>query len=142
MTDKSRTLINNPLFRCSLVILWMAVIFAFSHQANSGRMTEAVLGTMNVPIRKLGHLGEYMVLYVLSHWALNSIKYSIIKYRPVLAFIFSVLYAASDEWHQNFVPGRSASARDVLIDSTGVCIGVLVYLLAERYLSKNKETNA
>lgn len=142
MTRMLQTLLNNPLFRCSLVILWMMVIFAFSHQANSGRMTEAVLGTINVPVRKLGHLGEYMVLYILVHWALDSIKYSIIKYRPALAYLFSVFYAVSDEWHQNFVPGRSASARDVIIDSAGAFIGVFVYLLLEKFFSKDKKKNA
>lgn len=142
MTRMLQALLNNPLFRCSLVILWMMVIFAFSHQANSGRMTEAVLGPINVPVRKLGHLGEYMVLYVLIHWALDSIKYSIIKHRPALAYIFSVFYAASDEWHQNFVPGRSASTRDVVIDSAGAFIGVIVYLLLEKFFSKHKQKNA
>lgn len=142
MTRMLQALLKNPLFRFSLVILWMMVIFAFSHQANSGRMTEAVLGPINVPVRKLGHLGEYMVLYVLIHWALDSIKYSIIKHRPALAYIFSVFYAASDEWHQNFVPGRSASTRDVVIDSAGAFIGVFVYLLLEKFFSKDKKKNA
>jgi VanZ family protein len=29
------------------------------------------------------------------------------------------LYAASDEWHQSFVPNREASVVDVLIDTVG-----------------------
>lgn len=35
------------------------------------------------------------------------------------AFAFTVLYAASDEWHQSFVPTREAHLTDVLIDAAG-----------------------
>lgn len=128
--------LNSPVLRWSLVIIWMAIIFAFSHQANSGRVTEEYFGSMNVAIRKMGHLGEYAILYVLTHWALDSIKYSIIKHKALLAFIWSTLYAASDEWHQSFVPGRSSSPRDVGIDTIGVLAGALFYLLFKKFLGK------
>ena len=35
----------------------------------------------------------------------------------------ATLYAASDEWHQSFVPSRSASIVDVLIDCVGAMCG-------------------
>jgi len=37
-----------------------------------------------------------------------------------------MLYAITDEFHQYFVPGRSAEIRDVLIDSSGAFIGILL----------------
>jgi len=40
----------------------------------------------------------------------------------VLIVIFSTLYGMSDEWHQSFVPGRDASAWDVLADTLGALI--------------------
>ena len=46
----------------------------------------------------------------------------------LISFGISVLYAASDELHQYFVPGRHASVLDVLLDSVGVLCGVLVML--------------
>ena len=127
-------LIGSPVFRWSLVIAWMIIIFALSHQANSGRVTEEYFGSMNVAVRKMGHLGEYAILYILIHFALDSIKYSIIKSRALLALAMASLYAASDEWHQGFVPGRSSSIRDVGIDTIGVCIGAMFYYLARKFV--------
>ena len=40
--------------------------------------------------------------------------------------IICVAYAALDEYHQMFVPGRSAEVRDVLIDSIGIFAGVIL----------------
>ena len=40
------------------------------------------------------------------------------------AWIFTTAYAASDEFHQLFVTGRSAQVRDVLIDSCGALCGL------------------
>ena len=42
------------------------------------------------------------------------------------AWVVGTLYAASDEIHQLFVPGRSGQLRDVLLDSDGVAAGILL----------------
>ncbi|MCP4425990.1 MAG: VanZ family protein, partial [Chloroflexi bacterium] len=47
--------------------------------------------------------------------------------RPYLyAFIITVLYAVSDEFHQTFVPGRGGRLPDVLIDALGGLTALLV----------------
>ena len=43
------------------------------------------------------------------------------------SLIFCLFFAAGDEFHQLFVPGRSGSAADVLIDMCGAFIGILLY---------------
>ena len=43
-----------------------------------------------------------------------------------LSLLISMLYACTDEFHQHFVPGRSCEVRDVLIDTAGALIGILV----------------
>jgi VanZ family protein len=44
-----------------------------------------------------------------------------------LAWLFAVLYAATDEFHQSFTPGRHASFEDVLIyDNLGAYLAVLL----------------
>ena len=47
-----------------------------------------------------------------------------------------IAYAASDEWHQTMVPGRSGSMEDVLIDAAGVVIGVLAAMGIVRLVQK------
>ena len=96
----------------------MALIFFFSAQPdlNSG------LGVWDTVGRKLIHAGTYGVLWFLWWRALG--------YRAVLAaVVITLLYAASDEWHQTFVEGRHGSPLDVAIDAAGVMIA---YGLATR----------
>lgn len=47
-------------------------------------------------------------------------------------FAVGSLYAASDEFHQLFVPGRSGRLTDVLIDSAGLLAGILVVCLIKQ----------
>lgn len=44
-----------------------------------------------------------------------------------LALLLSILYAISDEYHQSFVPGRSASVGDVILDAVAALIGIMVW---------------
>lgn len=129
-----------------LLILWMSLIFMFSSQNGSDStetsslvskvlyvliefvfkgkysLSEFVLKYMPI-IRKLAHFSEYFILGVLAY--LNVIEYSN-KKEYLYAILFSVLYAISDEFHQLFVESRNGSIKDVLIDSLGVIIGVLI----------------
>ena len=50
-----------------------------------------------------------------------------------------VLYASLDEFHQFFIPDRSASVVDVFIDSFGVICGICVVLGVVKILSRRKE---
>ncbi len=145
MTTVLSSLYIKPVFRWLVVILWMSVIYAFSNQANSGEVTEQVLGEMNVPIRKCAHMFEYAMLFWLTRWA--SISFSrppsiivpgfpkiayAVSCSAYLSFFVCLLYAMSDEWHQSFVPGRSAQPMDVAVDMAGVLIAAFMqpYFLA------------
>ena len=96
------------------IVLWAAVIFAFSAvpSLSSG------LGTWDLLLRKIAHLSEYAILGALLVRAVQ---------RPAVAILAGGLYAVSDELHQHFVRGRHAAWYDVLIDTVGVTIGVLVW---------------
>lgn len=98
-------------------LLWMLLIYLFSAQAHSGQITENYLHDANVPVRKLAHMAEYAVLALLYRRALAGNWF---------AFLLTIAYAASDEWHQSFVPGRSASPLDVLVDAGGAMTALLV----------------
>ena len=59
--------------------------------------------------------------------------YSFLQIISTLAWGLGTAYAASDELHQFFVPGRSGEFLDVLLDSAGVAVGVaLLWLLLRK----------
>ena len=80
--------------------------------------------TIHLIIRKLAHFTEFGILGVLLAadiflwWAPPKILLL------TISFLLGSIYAASDEFHQRFVPGRSCELRDALIDSAGVLCGV------------------
>jgi VanZ family protein len=96
------------------VVLWAAVIFAFSSVPDLG----TGLGTWDLILRKLAHAGEFAVLGALLLRAFAAER---------TALALGVAYAVSDELHQHFVPGRVGSPFDVLIDAAGVAIGVALW---------------
>jgi len=96
------------------VVLWAAVIFAFSSVPDLG----TGLGTWDLVLRKIAHAGEFAILGALLLRALRD---------ELPALGVGVAYAASDELHQHFVEGRVGSPLDVLIDSVGVAIGILLW---------------
>jgi VanZ family protein len=46
------------------------------------------------------------------------------------AFLLTLAFAISDEWHQTFVPGRGGAVMNVLVDSLGAMIAALGALKA------------
>lgn len=80
-------------------------------------------------IRKAAHLSEYAIFAILLWRALR--RRPILRLRKpwpwweaALPFGICVLYAALDEIHQAFVPSRTGSAGDVMIDATGAAMGL------------------
>mgnify|MGYP000059507674 CR=1 FL=1 len=62
------------------------------------------------------------------------------KVHYIAALGFAFCYASTDEFHQLFVPGRSGQVRDVLIDSCGAAIGVLIaWGLIRIYSNREKQ---
>ena len=82
------------------------------------------LDTLDFIFKKTAHMAEYFILYYLLHRALK-FSHPKSKFNWLIAFILCVLYALSDEWHQSFVSGRTASLRDVGYDTLGVSIAFL-----------------
>ena len=61
-----------------------------------------------------------------------------------LALCWCLLYAATDEYHQTFVPGRSGRVSDVLVDLLGSAIGtlgILLILAAGRWILNHYNKN-
>lgn len=128
-----------------LFILWIALIFCLSDQPATGsnKLSEGItqliiekvekivpdvsfdLRDFNHIIRKNAHFFAYLILGIL---ALNMLRNIGIKgYRGIpLALMICALYAISDEFHQIFVPGRSGNVKDVIIDSSGAFVGIVL----------------
>lgn len=107
------------------VFTWMALIFLFSSQPHSGAITETYFGSWNILIRKTAHVSEYALLCLLSQRAFHFSGRIFSAHSVIFAFLLTVLYAGFDEWHQSFVPGRSASMQDVLVDALGGLLAIL-----------------
>lgn len=134
-----------------LLILWMSLIFFFSHQPAtdsdkvSGGVVDKIIHIVEVisnrqfnddeleiisnylvfPVRKLAHFTLYFVLGILFY---NVVYLYNIDIKKILltSILFCIIYACSDEIHQLFVLGRSGELRDVLIDTFGSILGILI----------------
>ncbi len=93
------------------------------------------------PLRKAAHVTEFAVLGVLVSLSAGELL-SDRKKQFSTALVISVLYAATDELHQLFVPGRSAEVRDVLIDGGGVLAGVVITAIAVFLMDKKQKKSA
>ena len=102
-----------------LVVVWCAVIFCLSAIPY---LKIETLGFWDFIFRKIAHVTEFAVLSILLFRAVNFEKKQINYFWPVF---LSIVYAASDEIHQGFVPGRGPSVIDVGIDTAGVIMGIL-----------------
>lgn len=78
-------------------------------------------------IRKGAHFTIYAALGFCLYAAIETLRKP--ASAAVLSLVIAVLYAASDEWHQRFVPGRSGELKDVLLDGCGALCGILVCVL-------------
>ncbi len=90
--------------------------------------SDETFGILHIVIRKGAHVSEYVILALLFarllHAQLPNVRLRMVL---VLSFAAAVVFAISDEFHQSFVPTRSASPVDVCIDAIGALAGVAVY---------------
>jgi VanZ family protein len=108
-------------------ILVMMTIFIFS-SIPSQELPK--FGFWDTLVKKGGHVIGYGLL-ALSYWF--AMKWD--RKRIWLAFLFSALYALSDEFHQSFVPGRHPSWLDALVIDNG---GALLTLWGAWLVRKRK----
>lgn len=130
---------------------WQSNLF---HLEKTHQELSAQAEAMQLMIRKGAHMGEYALLAFLlclhvryykakeiPNGSLGSAKvFSIVSRVPDISqillpvLIITAGYAATDEFHQLFVPGRAGRLTDVCIDSFGGILGIIFYLILQRYL--------
>ena len=156
-----------------LLLIWtFTVIFGFSNQGAeesagiSGKITDIITSKIKYiqekdpeqkqkilirverVIRKLAHFAIYTIVGIL----LMSLVYTYNLEemdKIAISLIAGIIYATSDEIHQHFIPGRAAMFSDVIIDSMGILLGVLLvmlvvkiyneYIINEKVLKENNK---
>lgn len=88
----------------------------------SEKTKEDYVERMQFPIRKAAHMTEYFILACFI--CLPLYVYGVRGKRMVIAAVLlCAAFAASDEFHQSFVGGRTPAVRDVCIDTAGALLG-------------------
>lgn len=129
------------------VVLWFLLIFGASTDMMSSSRTSRIIGPIlrwispdmsdstirgvQLFARKGAHVTEYAILCLLLYRAirrsLNRPNDQWCRKCAAWAWGITFLYAASDEWHQSFVPSRGGSIHDVLIDACGAALGLIFW---------------
>lgn len=134
LAQKRENAFSRALIRWLAVALWAGLIFFFSsrHSLSTG------LGMWDTVLRKAGHMAEFGVLSLLVWLA---VRQHAVTARTALgvAALTSFLYAISDEVHQRYVPGRTASIRDVGFDTAGIVIALTAALIYKKLVRQGDQ---
>lgn len=160
MTNKvKKTILRIALW--ALLIFLMLLIFHFSSQpaiesqkTSNGLMYKLIkilpdflenrfiLALNEEILSKIIRKTAHFVLFL----SLGSVSYSLcVSYFPeklriltLISWAFSIVYAITDEIHQRLIPGRSGQISDVLLDSSGALVGILLLYFIIYYYRKIK----
>jgi VanZ family protein len=125
------------------LILWLVFISYASTDSFSASNTSRIIGplilwlfpgttpetlaTIQFFTRKIAHFTEYAILGILAARAFRTSPGAVIRSRWFLiCATLIVVYALMDEYHQSFVPSRTASIFDSLIDMAGGLTALLI----------------
>lgn len=166
MNTKQKSPVLLRVISTIFLLLWMGLIFYFSHQTaiESDNISDGLISlivkflmpgasdltvtniveNLSFIVRKGAHFSLFAVLGFFSFLSVITYEKLHITLRVIISFLIGALYAVSDEYHQTFVVGRSGELRDVLIDSSGVLLAVLVCLgvySMHRYIKSKRKPN-
>jgi len=93
-------------------------------KSNFSQVTDIIL-------RKQAHIFEFTLLYLsfflaISNYNISNLKSNIFKNISIFSFVFVLIFALSDEWHQSLVVSRTAKPIDILYDSLGALVGYIL----------------
>ena len=141
--------------RYGALIAWAVLIFIGSGNVLSAAHTSILLqfikwlypaasdelsSLIHLLVRKAGHLTEYAILATLAARAFRHSWHQALRRNWfLLSLLLAIAYSLSDEFHQSFVPSRTASIYDCMIDSVGGLIGLGIVWWRTRRI-KRKET--
>lgn len=119
------------------MLIVMGIIFLLSHQPGDSLHIPSFIPGFD----KVAH----MIVYgVLAATILYAFEPAINNGRTLAPFLVTVticiLYGIGDEFHQSFIPGRFASAADLVADTLGVVVACAAWFFWKR--KKNSTSQA
>jgi VanZ family protein len=123
------SVLSTSAYGASVTASLLAQIFLFLHIHPTPRN----FLTIHILIRKLAHLGEYAIFGLLLYHSFEPRHPERWETRGALgALVIAGLFSLVDEFHQRFVPGRTASIVDCGIDTAGAFLGLALLYVAQR----------
>ena len=113
---------SSVLRRAPVPLAVMGAIFYLSAQSDPGPDLPAAG-------RIVAHFAEYFALTLAWTWALAP---ALGRRSLVAAVAISLAYAASDELHQSFVPGRDSDPLDIIVDAAGIAAAAWLVVSGRR----------
>jgi VanZ family protein len=107
-------------------VLQRIAVTIFGHQ-----LAPATAATLNFLMRKTAHLTEYGILSALTFRALRGEQRSWNPRWAIGAIVFAAAIASIDEIHQSFVPSRTGTWHDALLDTAGAAIAQIIIRAAQ-----------
>ncbi|MFK7696204.1 VanZ family protein [Paenibacillus sp. HJGM_3] len=120
-------------------VVWMAVIFALSHQSGDELGTLLPFFQRWFPAMQsfnAGHFAAYFILSLTFYWAL--LPRSLTWGGKGIVLLLCLLYGLSDEYHQSFVADRTPDIMDWRNDGIGAALALAILSIpaVSRYVSK------
>jgi VanZ family protein len=139
--------------------LWASLIFQLSTETFGASFTAwlldqalgilhlhlspATFATLHLLVRKLAHLAEYAIFSLLLYHSFQLNPSPTWRTRTALwAILVAGLYSLTDEYHQFFEHGRTASLMDCGIDTTGAILAMLGTYAYERWFHAQSSSTA
>jgi VanZ family protein len=136
-------------------VIWLAIITLESTNIGSSEHTARFLypifaflfgldparfAIWHALMRKAGHFVGYFILSVLlfRSWRATFPRLSTrwcLQWAAV-AFLSTALVASFDEWHQSFLPSRTGTFRDVVLDSSAAVVAQIVLFITVKARSR------
>ena len=120
-----------------LILVTGGIIYLSSREGLQSDFSQAIDNIL----RKGAHVFEYFLLFHAMWFAWYGKKYLTLPFHEfskasAVVISASLLFALSDEYHQIFVPGRTAQPMDIVFDSIGIVGG---YLMISLIWEKNRK---
>lgn len=97
-------------------VIWASFIYYLSSQSILPSLS---LSTWDFIFKKTAHVVVYGILYLLFYRSFKQTTPLKGNHIWLIPLIFTIAYAAFDELHQSYVPGRHGTIRDIGFDTLG-----------------------